>query len=206
MSVPAVCRAEGIGLCLGGRTLLDHWTAEIPPGVTLVQGDEGTGKSTLLRVLAGVQPVDAGRLHLAGADRAAQPEAFRRSVFWEDPRTTAHDALTPEAYWDAVARRHPAMDRELLADLIEDLGLAPHLGKTLHMLSTGTRRKVWLAAGFACGAPLTLIDEPFASLDAPSRAVLRELLQEAARHPTRAWVLADYTAPEGVALASVIRL
>lgn len=206
MSAPVVCRAEGVGLRLGGRTLLDHWTADIPPGVTLVQGDEGAGKSTLLRALAGVQLLDAGRLNLAGVDRAAQPEAYRRAVFWEDPRTTAYDALTPQVYWDAVAHRHPALDRDLLADLAQDLGLAPHLGKTLHMLSTGTRRKVWLAAGFACGAPLTLIDEPFASLDAPSRAVLCELLQAAARHPTRAWVLADYTAPEGVALASVIRL
>ena len=54
--------------------------------------------------------------------------------------------------------------------------------------------------------PLTLIDQPFAALDAPSVRFLTELLHEAASHPSRAWVIADYEAPAGITLARVIDL
>jgi energy-coupling factor transporter ATP-binding protein EcfA2 len=74
------------------------------------------------------------------------------------------------------------------------------------MLSTGSRRKVWLAAAFACGAPLTLLDEPFAALDQPSIRFVLSLLQAATTDPLRAWVLADYQAPPGLALACVLEL
>jgi ABC-type Mn2+/Zn2+ transport system ATPase subunit len=74
------------------------------------------------------------------------------------------------------------------------------------MLSAGSKRKVWLSAAMAAGAALTLIDQPFAALDAPSMRLLTELLQETAHHPSRAWVIADYAAPAGVALAALIAL
>ena len=55
-------------------------------------------------------------------------------------------------------------------------------------------------------APLTLLDMPFAALDAPSRGVVRELLAEAAQHAHRAWVVADYEAPAGVPLSGRLSL
>jgi ABC-type cobalamin/Fe3+-siderophores transport system ATPase subunit len=76
----------------------------------------------------------------------------------------------------------------------------------MYMLTAGSKRKVWLSAAFAAGTPLTLIDQPFAALDAPSMRFLTELLQDAASHPSRAWVIADYEAPAGVELASIIDL
>jgi energy-coupling factor transporter ATP-binding protein EcfA2 len=74
------------------------------------------------------------------------------------------------------------------------------------MLSTGSKRKVWLAAALASGAAVTLLDEPFAALDQASINFVLELLADATEHPTRAWVMADYTAPEGVPLAAIIDL
>ena len=74
---------------------------------------------------------------------------------------------------------------------IGGLSLAPHLDKTLTMLSTGTRRKVLMAAALAAEAPVTLLDQPFKALDRPSIDYLLALLAEAARHPCRAWVMAD---------------
>jgi ABC-type Mn2+/Zn2+ transport system ATPase subunit len=90
--------------------------------------------------------------------------------------------------------------------LVDVLGLAPHIDKPLYMHSTGSKRKVWLAAALASGATLTLLDEPFAALDKSSIRRILELLQEAAQHTHRAWVVADYEAPPGVALAHTIDL
>jgi len=70
----------------------------------------------------------------------------------------------------------------------------------------------WLAAialallSFAAQAPVTLLDQPFAALDGPSVRCVRELLQEAAEHSTRAWVVADHEAPPGLRLAADIPL
>jgi ABC-type nitrate/sulfonate/bicarbonate transport system ATPase subunit len=80
------------------------------------------------------------------------------------------------------------------------------MGKQLFMLSTGSKRKVWLTAAFASGAAVLLLDEPFAALDAPSIAFVKEQLQGISAHAGRAAVIADYAAPSGVPLAGVIDL
>ena len=105
-----------------------------------------------------------------------------------------------------MAQRQPGFSLELLQAHIAGLSLAPHLHKALFMMSTGTRRKVLMAASLAAQAPVTLLDQPFMALDRPSIAYLLEVLAEAARQPGRAWVVADYEAPLGVALAGVIEL
>lgn len=161
----------------------------VGPGVTLVCGGDGVGKTTLLRRLA-----DWHRHAGSGL------------LYWEDPTRDGEDRTTPRQHFAQVAERYPAFDAALLDDLVQGFALEEHLDKGMYMLSTGSRRKVWLAAGFASGAELMLIDQPFAALDIPSQRLLTELLQEAAEHPTRAWWVADYEAPAGVALARVIDL
>ena len=127
-------------------------------------------------------------------------------MFWVDPRSQVFDALTPQAYWDGVRKQYPAFADGVLSELIEAFALDAHLPKSLYMLSTGTKRKVFFAAAFASGAAVTLLDEPFAALDRVSIDAVLKLLHESAAHPIRAWVVADYVAPCGVALAATIAL
>ena len=186
--------------------LFDKLSTTISPGVTLVQGDDGRGKSTLLRLMAGALAADAGQLQLNGISLKEQPEAYRQQLFWMEPRSTDFDQLTPLQYFETVRGRCPGFEADLIDPLVEGLGLEPHMGKQLFMLSTGSKRKVWLAAAFASGAALLLLDEPFAALDAPSIAFVKEQLQDISSHPSRAAVIADYAAPGGVQLASMIDL
>lgn len=76
----------------------------------------------------------------------------------------------------------------------------------MYMLSTGSKRKVWLSAAFAAGASLTLIDQPFAALDGPAIRFLREWLEDAAEVTDRSWVIADFEAPAGVPLSGTLSL
>jgi energy-coupling factor transporter ATP-binding protein EcfA2 len=92
---------------------------------------------------------------------------------------------------------------------IEGLALNAHLEKSLFMLSTGTRRKLWLTAALAGNAELVLLDMPYAALDAASCRALNALLTEKAAQALQAWVIADYTLPEGLSqavLAGVVDL
>jgi ATPase subunit of ABC transporter with duplicated ATPase domains len=106
----------------------------------------------------------------------------------------------------SLQARHSGFDLARLPALIDGLGLAPHWHKPMYMLSTGSRRKVGLAAAFTAGAALTLLDEPFAALDRPSINFVLGLLQAAARDRVRAWVLADCEAPPSLTLACVLEL
>ncbi len=148
----------------------------------------------------------SGTLAIHGIRLDQHHDAYRHQVFWIDPQTEAHDALAAKGYLDSLSHHYPSFDAETMAELVDGFALGPHLAKPMYMLSTGSRRKVWLTAAFAAGTPLTLIDQPFAALDAPSIRFLRELLQDAAEHPSRAWLLADHEAPEGVALQQTLSI
>ncbi|MDR3454358.1 MAG: ATP-binding cassette domain-containing protein [Rhodoferax sp.] len=202
----AVLQAHGLFFRYPQRELFADWSTRIPPGVTLVRGGDGSGKSTLLRLLAGDLPARAGELQVRDVRLGDQPGAYRQQVFWMDPRSSAFDQITPVDYFKTLHRQYPGFDEQAAGELMEGLSLAPHRDKPLYMLSTGSKRKVWLAAAFASGAAVTLLDEPFAALDKTSIGFVTKLLQDAAGHPARAWVMADYEAPVGVPLAAVIDL
>jgi ABC-type multidrug transport system ATPase subunit len=201
-----VLQVKGLQFAWGDRVLFNGLSFDLPPGVSLVRGDDGSGKSTLLSLLAGAQTASAGTLAIHGIRLDQQHDAYRHQVFWIDPQTEAHDALAAGGYLDSLSRHYPRFSADTMAELVDGFALGPHLAKPMYMLSTGSRRKVWLTAAFAAGTPLTLIDQPFAALDGPSLRFLRELLQDAAEHPSRAWLLADHEAPDGVALARTIEL
>jgi ABC-type multidrug transport system ATPase subunit len=186
--------------------VLRDFSAQLAPGVALVLGGDGRGKTTVLCLLAGELPPDAGRLQLGGVFLDEQAEAYRQQVFWKDPRSTAHDALTVAEYLQSVQGAYPGFDEAVLADVIDGLSLGPHLQKNLFMLSTGSKRKVWLAAAAASGAKLTLLDGPFVSLDQASINFVLQLLTEAAQQSTRLWLVADYVPPGDIPLTTLIDL
>lgn len=202
----AVLQACGLCFSWPGRHLFENLSFSVPPGVNLVRGDDGSGKSTLLALLAGDLPSQGGTLSINGTRLDEQRDIYRQQVFWIDPQTEAHDALSAAGYLDSLSHHYPRFSNQALAELLDGFALEPHLGKPMYMLSAGSKRKVWLSAAFAAGTPLTLIDKPFAALDAPSNRFLLELLRNVASHPSRAWLLADYEAPDGVPLASLIEL
>ncbi len=109
--------------------LFTQLSITIPPGVTLVQGGDGRGKSTLLRLMAGALAADAGQLRLNGVSLKEQPEAYRRQLFWMEPRSTDFDQLTPLQFFASLGGRYPGFDKTLLEPLVEGLGLEPHMDK-----------------------------------------------------------------------------
>jgi ABC-type multidrug transport system ATPase subunit len=186
--------------------VLRDCSAQLAPGVALVLGGDGRGKTTVLELLAGVLAPDAGRMQLGNVFLDEQPKAYRQQVFWKDPRSAAHDDLTVTDYMQSVRRAYPGFDDNVLAEVMDGLSLGPHLHKNLFMLSTGSKRKVWVAAAVASGALLTLLDGPFASLDQASINFVLQLLNEAAGQSTRIWVVADYVPPGSVPLTTLVDL
>lgn len=181
-------------------------SASIKPGVTFVRGGDGCGKTTLIRLLAGDLQPAGGQLEIHGVSLQAQPAAYRSHLFWVDPRTEVFDQLTANQFFEAQQVLFPNFDTGLLPHLVEGLDLDLHIDKKLFMLSTGSKRKVWIAAAFASGAPVALLDMPFAAVDKVSSDFIVALLQQVAANHDRAIVFSGYEMPADITLAGTIDL
>ena len=189
-----------------GQPLFSNWSYDIPAGITLVLGGDGRGKTSLLQLLAGELPAQSGQLQLEDASLPGQPDAYRSQVFWVDPRTDVYDQMPVPDYFATVRKAYPRFDEAILTQAIAGLGLTPHINKQMFMLSTGSKRKVWLAAAFAAGATISLLDDPFAALDKSSIEFITVMLNQFASDASKAWVLAMYVTPQGLPLSGLIEL
>lgn len=189
----------------GDLQLFRDLALQLPAGVSALLGDEGVGKTSLMRLLSGDLVATAGQLRLAcRASPLSLPQPS--AVFWIDLRLPLHDNDTPAQCWAQLRASWPAWSDETQNELIEALQLAPHLDKRLNMLSTGSRRKVGLVAALASGATVTLLDQPFVSLDQTSIRSLQSFLAQRGLNTERACLIADYEKPAHLPLASVLQL
>jgi ABC-type multidrug transport system ATPase subunit len=200
-----ILRVDGLCFSYPQHPLFTGLSLRAPAGVTLLRGGDGAGKTTLLRILAG-EMAAVGALQINGVGLSSAPADYAKQVFWVDPRSTALDQITPNEYFQSLGTKYSAFDRHALHALTEGLSLVAHVDKPIYMLSTGSKRKVWLAAAAASGAALTLLDDPFAALDKPSIDFVMTLLNHAATQQARAWVVAHYDGLGDVPLINTIDL
>lgn len=159
---------HGVGKSLGGRIILTGIDLDLASGESLrLIGPSGLGKSTLLGLAAGVLRPDAGRIERpARVAMSFQEEAL---LPWADALANLLYALA--SLPDAATRARAWLAR---FDLPPDLRPAE--------MSGGMCRRLALARAFAAGAPLLLLDEPFAFLDAPWRRAVSRMIDEAAEN------------------------
>lgn len=193
VSSPVCLHVQGLSFRQPHCQLFDGWSASFSGGLSWITGDEGVGKTTLLRLLAGEWAAAAGTV--AWQDSAGTRALTSSEVFWQDPANAGLDDLPVQTYWLQCQARYPRWSADALALWTDRLSLTEHVGKSLFMLSTGSKRKVWLAAAMAAHASLTLLDEPYAALDQPSRLALRQQLTQIAQQTECVWLVADHACP-----------
>lgn len=169
-------RLTGVHARAGGFALHDI-TLDVPAGgYALVIGPTGSGKSSLLDVIAGHLPVTAGRIELDGRDcTRLPPEARRVGVVHQAYHLFPH--LTVEANIGYGLRGATRAERDArVSSLAALLGIEPLLGRTPARLSGGEQQRTALARALAPRPRILLLDEPFAALDPATRLGLRRAL------------------------------
>lgn len=190
-------RIERLTLGYGSRTLLDGVSAAIPAGsLTALLGRNGTGKSTLLRALAGLGERRGGTVRLNGASldgldpqRLASTVAFvtTERVRIADLRCRDVVALGRAPYTNWIGRMQ-AEDAAAVERSLAQVGMADYGGRTMETLSDGECQRVMIARALAQQTPIILLDEPTSFLDLPNRYELCSLLARLA-HEERKCVL-----------------
>ena len=168
-------RIRGLRFQPNGRAVLDGLDLELSgEGISVILGPNGTGKTLLLRLLAGLLPAQAGTISWGGAAQPAgrlamvfqQPMLLRLSVF-----TNVEFALRPQM---PSAAERQARTAEVLARV----GLAHRAHDCARLLSGGERQRLALARAWAMRPRLLLLDEPTASLDPSATEAVERIIRE----------------------------
>ncbi len=153
-------RADAIACIRGGRELLADLSFSLAEGESLLlRGPNGVGKSSLLRLIAGLLTCHRGALVAQGKLALADEHL-------------ALDAALPLGQALAFWAHMDGLDETRLSAEMERFELAPLAEIPVRMLSTGQRKRAILARVFASGAPLLLLDEPGNGLDGASLCAL----------------------------------
>ena len=193
--VDTLLRARSLAIGRGRMSLLENISFDLQPGqlVALI-GNNGIGKSTLLRTLAGLDPALAGTIQLNGTDlRSLEPRGRARLVSivltgrpvagMLDVRTIVALGRQP---WTGHLGRLSAEDHRHVEEALQTAGIVDLKHRSLQQLSDGECQKVVIARALAQRTSLMLLDEPTAYLDLTNRVRIARLLRSLTRSGPRA--------------------
>lgn len=152
------------------QTIFQDFSLTVSPGelVSLV-GSSGTGKTTLLHLVAGLEKADAGTVRVGKTGRPA-----RTGVVFQQPRLLDWLSVTKNI---EIAAKSAGQDTAGVPELLEAVGLTDYADAYPSVLSGGQRQRVAVARAFSVNPDIVLFDEPFSALDELTGRKLRLLLQ-----------------------------
>ena len=208
-------RLHDFSIGYGERTLLHEVNATIRKGtLTALIGRNGTGKSTLLRAIAGLHRRYSGRILLDGQPVAEMkaPEMARTLAFVTTERTRIANlrcedvvAVGRAPYTNWIGRMQDA-DKEIVARSLASVGMEAYASRTMDKMSDGECQRIMIARALAQSTPVILLDEPTSFLDLPNRYELCSLLAQLAHDEGKCILFSTHELDIALSLADSIAL
>lgn len=199
----------------GDRRLYDHVDATFSDGqLTAFIGRNGTGKSTLLRAIAGLNPHYEGEILLDGRDiRKMRPGELAKTIaFVTTERTRIANlrcedvvAIGRAPYTNWIGRLQDA-DREIVMKSLASVGMSDYASRTMDKMSDGECQRIMIARALAQDTPAILLDEPTSFLDMPNRYELVALLRKLAHDEGKCVVFSTHELDVALRMCDTIAL
>ncbi|KRF16684.1 sulfate ABC transporter ATP-binding protein [Nocardioides sp. Soil797] len=171
---------SGINKSYGDFVALQDINVSLPTGqLTALLGPSGGGKSTLLRIIAGLDTADSGTITIEGSDATALPPQKRNVGFvFQHYAVFKHMTVAKNVAFGLEIRKRPKAEvTRRVQELLELVHLAQFSHRLPSQLSGGQRQRLALARALAVEPTVLLLDEPFGALDAQVRKELRDWLR-----------------------------
>ena len=171
-----VLSARGLTRRFGDVVAVDGVDLDIAPGTVVgLLGPNGTGKSTLLRILIGLVPPDSGSATIAGAELVGDGTAVRKRVAFAPGEIALYGELRATEMLTWLLRGRGRAAEAAAREVAADLGLP--LDKPIHAYSHGMKRQLLFAAAMGPDLPVRILDEPTEGLDPAKRSAVLERIE-----------------------------
>ena len=180
-STGAAVRITGLSKQFGTAMVLDNINFDVAEGeIVVLLGASGSGKTTILRIIAGLEMPDTGRILLHGRDVTELPARERGTgVIFQSYALFPKMTVAKNIGYGLRLRKRARKDiRQKIDELIELVHLEEHRDKYPSQLSGGQQQRVAIARALAYQPEVLLFDEPFGALDAQIRHRLRKEIRE----------------------------
>ena len=207
--MPIQLEVRDVSVAYGGHPVVREASFVLEAGIIgCLLGPSGCGKTTLLRAIAGFEPVSQGEILIRGRrvsfpGQTLAPESRRAGMVFQDFALFPH--LTVEGNVAFGLRDLSRRDRRTrVGELLELVGLAHAADQYPHQLSGGMQQRVALARAMAPGPEILLLDEPFSSMDAALREQLAREVRDLLKREGVTAVLVTHDQLEAFAMADQI--
>lgn len=199
----------------GQRVLLDKVSAQVSGGQFIaLLGRNGTGKSTLLRAIMGLEKTQTGEIILQGENIASlKPERLAQNISFvttdkvriANLRCEDIVALGRAPYTNWIGQLQTE-DKERVAEAMRLVGMTDYAEKTMDKMSDGECQRIMIARALAQDTPVILLDEPTAFLDLPNRYELCLLLKKLAQEEGKCIIFSTHDLDIALSLCDFIML
>ena len=174
--MPAKLEIVKVSKDIAGKQILNEISFTVNPGEFLsILGPSGCGKTTLLRILIGLTPPTSGQIYKSGVDiTGLEPSKRGMGIVFQNYALFQNMTVLGNVEYALRINKDLKKDaRQKAEDIIELMGLSPHINKKPHKLSGGQQQRTAIARTLALNPDIILFDEPMSALDVETRLALR---------------------------------
>ena len=195
-------KLENLKKTYDGRTVLENISLEIGDGeIVSILGPSGCGKTTLLNLILGLVEADAGTIEYNGEDITALPMEKRGfNIVFQDYALFPHLNVYKNITYGLRNKPDISTEQEV-EELIDLLGLKPHLNKKIEQLSGGQKQRVALAHTLVMKPGILLLDEPLSALDGVIKESIKDRIKTIAKEYHLTTIIVTHDPEEALTLS-----